>query len=225
MQHKKLLSMTVMVAGMLLMTGCGENTKQRIAMLEEENQSLASELERVRNDADTMRHERDNCQANLLSSNQSVSELRGRLATTTTPSTTTTMPVERQTVRGSTLVATENELFKPGKHTLKLQGKQVLNRVASEIKARYSNQDIFVFGHSDNDPIKKSGWKDNRELSAQRSLSVVRYLQSQGIPAERLVACGWGEYKPVTSNSTTKGKKQNRRVEIMAVDPSIAQHK
>ena len=79
-----------------------------------------------------------------------------------------------------------------------------------------------MFGHTDSDPIRKSGWKDNRELSAQRALAVVRQLQTAGISGGQLVACGWGEHRPLVENSTNTAKAKNRRVEIFAVDPTLA---
>ena len=74
---------------------------------------------------------------------------------------------------------------------------------------------IDIVGHTDTDPIKKSKWKDNWELSAQRSLAVVRYLISKGIPKETILEVGRGESQPVASNSTESGKAKNRRVEIV----------
>ena len=72
-----------------------------------------------------------------------------------------------------------------------------------------------VVGHTDTEPIKKSSWKDNLELSAQRALSVTRYLMDHGIPDKQVEASGCGSARPVASNSTADGKAKNRRVEIV----------
>ena len=72
-----------------------------------------------------------------------------------------------------------------------------------------------VVGHTDTDPIKKSKWKDNWELSAQRALSVLRYLVKRGITKEKIQAVGCGESQSIASNSTASGKARNRRVEIV----------
>jgi chemotaxis protein MotB len=72
-----------------------------------------------------------------------------------------------------------------------------------------------VVGHTDTDPIQKSSWKDNLELSAQRALSVARYLMEHGIPDKQLRAAGCGPARPVASNATAEGKARNRRVEIV----------
>ena len=58
------------------------------------------------------------------------------------------------------------------------------------IKEKYSGKQVDVVGHTDTEPIKKSSWKDNWELSAQRALSVTRYLIDHGIPDKQVEASG-----------------------------------
>lgn len=106
-------------------------------------------------------------------------------------------------------------LFDSGKAELKSSGKAKLNEIASTIQSQFAGHEIYVFGHTDNDPIRKSSWKDNYELSCQRALSVVRYLQSRGV-SSYLAACGWGQHRPVTANDSATAKQRNRRVEIFA---------
>ena len=79
------------------------------------------------------------------------------------------------------------------------------------------NPDVMgiIEGHTDNQPIKYSGWKSNWELSAHRALSVLHHLKDTGIAPERLSAIGYGEYRPVASNQSTQGQQLNRRVEIV----------
>ena len=74
---------------------------------------------------------------------------------------------------------------------------------------------IDVVGHTDSDPIQKSKWKDNWELSSQRSLTVVRYLIDKGVNKEKIRAVGRGDSQPVASNTAADGKAKNRRVEIV----------
>jgi len=61
----------------------------------------------------------------------------------------------------------------------------------------------------------------NWELSVARATNVVRFLQDVGVPPERLVASGRGEYDPVASNDTPEGRQKNRRIEIMLIDQSL----
>jgi chemotaxis protein MotB len=92
-----------------------------------------------------------------------------------------------------------------------------LNHIESVLESRYPSRQIDVVGHTDTDPIKatKDKWKDNLELSAQRALTVVRYLIKRGIPEKNIRAVGCGAARPVASNATPSGKAKNRRVEIV----------
>mgnify|MGYP001942273949 CR=1 FL=1 len=72
------------------------------------------------------------------------------------------------------------------------------------------NLKIEIQGHTDSDGTEE----DNMELSKKRAGSIKRYLISKGIKKERLKTVGYGESRPVASNSTTKGKQKNRRTEI-----------
>ncbi len=113
-----------------------------------------------------------------------------------------------------TVILPNQILFSSGKATLK-SGTRELDQVIGTVKSSYSGKMIDVVGHTDTDPIRKSGWKDNWELSAERALSVVRYLVQKGIPSNRVTACGAGPARPVASNSSSAGKAKNRRVEIV----------
>jgi chemotaxis protein MotB len=106
-------------------------------------------------------------------------------------------------------------LFSSGKATLKKATSSELDHIQSVLRQRYSNSPIDVVGHTDTDPIKKSKWKDNLELSAQRALTVVRYLIGRGVDKQRIRAVGCGAARPIASNSTSGGKARNRRVEIV----------
>ena len=73
------------------------------------------------------------------------------------------------------------------------------------------NSKLEVQGHTDN----VGSAKKNKELSENRALAVVNYLVMKGIEASRLRAVGYGGEKPIASNGTKKGRKQNRRVELV----------
>jgi chemotaxis protein MotB len=106
-------------------------------------------------------------------------------------------------------------LFDPGKATLKGSTSKELDHIYSVLKAKYPGRHIEVAGHTDSDPIKKSSWKDNLELSSQRAMAVARYLMQKGVAENKISASGYGEGKPIASNSTAAGKQKNRRVEIV----------
>ncbi len=106
-------------------------------------------------------------------------------------------------------------LFSSGKAQLKSATIRELGQVASIIKSKYANRRIDVVGHTDSDPIKKSGWADNWELSSQRALSVLRDLEKKGVSSRLLRACGCGSARSLVSNSSATNKAKNRRVELV----------
>lgn len=80
----------------------------------------------------------------------------------------------------------------------------------SKTLEKYDDTNILIEGHTDN-----TGADDyNVDLSEKRAASVARYLKDQGIKSGRITTEGYGEVQPITSNETTEGKQQNRRVEV-----------
>jgi chemotaxis protein MotB len=117
----------------------------------------------------------------------------------------------------------EQIFFDSGRATLKAGGKDVLKKVGDALKG-YENKIIRVVGYTDNVPITKplqDKFPTNWELSVARATNVVRYLQEVGVPPERMVASGRGEYDPVAPNDTPEGRQKNRRIEIMLIDKSL----
>ncbi len=118
--------------------------------------------------------------------------------------------------RGLVITFVSEVLFDSGKSDLRVDSLEKLEKVAEVINTTVKDLSIGVEGHTDNEPIKRSGWKSNWELSTARALSVLHYLtEQQNVGAERLSATGYGEYRPVASNDTKEGRQNNRRVEIV----------
>ncbi len=76
---------------------------------------------------------------------------------------------------------------------------------------------IIAEGHTDNVPIHTQQYQSNWELSSARAFSVIYFFINKGIPPERLVAHGFGEYRPASSNEDDAGRAKNRRIEITVV--------
>ncbi len=107
-------------------------------------------------------------------------------------------------------------LFGAGQATLTTAGRRELNRVIDTINRDHRGRSIRVYGHTDSDPIRKSKWKDNLELSRARAMEVRRHMVAKGIPAEDVETVAMGSSNPIASNRTRAGKQRNRRVEIEA---------
>jgi chemotaxis protein MotB len=118
--------------------------------------------------------------------------------------------------KGLVITVVGDLIFDSGKAKIRPEAVGLLNKVATILKENMSQFNVGIEGHTDNVPIQRSGWKSNWELSTARSLSVLHFLvNEEGISPERLSAIGYGEYRPVASNDTKSGRKQNRRVEIV----------
>jgi len=127
--------------------------------------------------------------------------------------------------KGLVITVVGDLLFDSGKAKIKTDAYPLLNKISSVLKNNMAQFNVGIEGHTDNVPIKVSGWKSNWELSSARALSVLHYLvNDQGISPERLSAIGYGEYQPVASNETRDGRLQNRRVEIVIL-PNITKVK
>ncbi len=124
--------------------------------------------------------------------------------------------------RGLAIIFLAEVLFDSGKAEIKNDAMPVLNKVAKVLKENLGGREIGIEGHTDNEPIKYSGWKSNWELSTSRATSVLHYIvDERGIEPKNVSAIGRGEYKPVVSNDTPEGRRQNRRVEIVVLPKNI----
>ena len=127
--------------------------------------------------------------------------------------------------KGLVITVVGDLLFDSGKAKIRSEAFPLLTKVSVILKDNMAQFNVGIEGHTDNVPIKQSGWKSNWELSTARALSVLHYLATdQGISPERLSAIGYGEYRPLASNDTKEGRKQNRRVEIVIL-PNVSKVK
>ncbi|XDZ63051.1 flagellar motor protein MotB [Alphaproteobacteria bacterium LSUCC0396] len=104
--------------------------------------------------------------------------------------------------------------FASGSANLTPEAIEIMNRIA-EVNAT-GNSEIKVSGHTDDVPlIFGSNYRDNWDLAAARSASVVQAFAANGtISEERLEAISYGESRPVEPNDTAEGRAKNRRIEI-----------
>lgn len=118
--------------------------------------------------------------------------------------------------KGLVITFVADVLFDSGKAKIKSEAYASLDKVARVLKENVPDLNVGIEGHTDNIPIKVSGWKSNWELSTARALSVLHYMvDKEGIAPDRLSAIGYGEYRPVASNDTKSDRQLNRRVEIV----------
>lgn len=117
-----------------------------------------------------------------------------------------------QSRRGVAVEISDSVLFGTAKADLQPQSVAALRAVADSIK----NTDnlIQVEGNTDNQPIRSPQYPSNWELSSARAASVVRLFVDAGVAPSRMVAIGYGEFRPVENNDTDASRARNRRVTI-----------
>jgi len=113
-------------------------------------------------------------------------------------------------------------LFAPGKAELSSQAKATLAKVATLIKEKYSDHDVRVEGHTDDQKITrtKNEWDDNWDLAGGRARVVLHALLDRGLPAKHMGFAGYAEQKPLAPNSSDANRAKNRRVEIVVIPPA-----
>ncbi|MEO5375616.1 MAG: peptidoglycan -binding protein [Alphaproteobacteria bacterium] len=123
-------------------------------------------------------------------------------------------------IDGDRFVFQSEVLFSTGSAELGEEGQAQLGRLATtllDLTKRIPtgvNWILRVDGHTDRLPIATDRYPSNWELSSARALSVVRFLTTRGIPAERLAATGFGEYQPIDGGSDEIALRRNRRIEL-----------
>ncbi len=103
-------------------------------------------------------------------------------------------------------------LFESGQADLRPAATALLDTLAGFLSQM--EQTVRVEGHTDSVPIRTTRFPSNWELSAARAIAVARHFQGRGVPPARLLAAGYGEYRPVADNATVEGRERNRRVEL-----------
>jgi outer membrane protein OmpA-like peptidoglycan-associated protein len=111
--------------------------------------------------------------------------------------------------KAAILAAFENLLFESGKDVIQTSSHESLKELAA-VLVKNAGANLRLEGHTDN-----VGDDDaNLDLSDRRTKAVKLFLVNQGVKRSRISATGFGETRPVTTNDTADGRKQNRRVEM-----------
>jgi len=119
---------------------------------------------------------------------------------------------------GDRFVLQSEVFFDTGQSVLKPEGRAEMDKIATALLElnRQIPQDIGwvlrVDGHTDVRPI--SGGRTNWDLSAARAIAVVQYLIAKGMPPQRLVAAGFGEFQPIDPGTGEDAYSRNRRIEL-----------
>lgn len=129
---------------------------------------------------------------------------------------------DRENIRivGDRFVFQSEVLFPSGSDVLQPSGTEEMRKLAAAVVelSREIPSDINwiirVDGHTDAVPITGGRFADNWQLSTARAAAVVRFLISEGAPANRLAATGFGEFQPIDPADTPDARNRNRRIEL-----------
>jgi len=203
--------LVALVAATTLLGGCSDSAKKENALLMEENENLRDELGQ-RNAA------LEEANMEVRDKEMRLAELRRELteAQSSKPAANTGFEgiagVEGSVGAGEITATVESDiLFDAGKATLKSSAKRSLAAVADVLNSSYAGKPIRISGHTDSDPIRKSGHESNYHLAFKRAYAVREYLMSQGVSANRMYLASYGPDRP----AATKAK--SRRVEITVI--------
>lgn len=114
---------------------------------------------------------------------------------------------------GVVISLSEAGFFAPGEAAIGPNAEDVILTIARSLHDDPTH--IRIEGHTDSTPISNARYPSNWELSTARASTVLARLIENGIAPERLSAAGYAGFQPVQDNSTSEGRAQNRRVDIV----------
>ena len=122
---------------------------------------------------------------------------------------------------GDRFVFQSEVFFDSGQAVLRPEGRAELDKLATallDLEKQIPSEINWVLrvdGHTDTRPLSgTTQFKTNWDLSAARAISVVQYLIAKGVPPQRLVAAGFGEFQPIDPGTTEEAHSRNRRIEL-----------
>ena len=223
--------MVVLMAMGTILAGCGISkakyltATQSLESMTAKNQELQKSLEATQAEKATLEQKVGEMQSSMETLNADLA--RQKAATAEVQSTYEGMVAKLQDDVKSGHVQVERMrdgirvnlaqdiLFKSGSATLDPVGKELLGRVAEELKT--SAYEVVVIGHTDNQKIGArlaQKFPSNWALGAARSGTVVRLFEDAGVAPARLLTVSAGENRPRADNAAPEGREQNRRIEV-----------
>jgi chemotaxis protein MotB len=202
---------------------------QHLATCRQAVVQLEERLGAVTSERDALTAQRDALDARTLQLATTLSQRDEELARLTATSKSLEEKLSREIARGDVTVTQANGrvqvdlldkvLFDSAKAEVSSRGEELLTRLGA-ILATVEDRQIQISGHTDDAPITlpelKAQFASNWELSAARAVNVVRFLSEKArVKPSRLVAAGYGPYRPAASNLTPKGRAANRRIEVL----------
>jgi len=221
----------ILLLAAALMAGCGVSKSKYLEATQSADQ-LAAKNKALQENLDSTSAKKDQLEKDLAAIQASSDQLKAELenskkATVNMQSTyeglvgqlkneVSSGNVTIQQMRdGIRVNLAQDILFKSGSANLDKEGKDLLAKVADELKS--SNYEIAVIGHTDDQKIGPGlaqRYPTNWELGSARASQITRLFKDAGIAESRMLAVSAAEGRPRGDNSTPEGRAQNRRIEI-----------
>lgn len=207
--------LTALLAVGVTLGGCADDqAKRRAALLEQEANELRARNDQLESALSASNDERARLEQDMLRLERDAAVAQTQAQTRRSTAATGFEGIEgvgsSRGAGGEVIVDILGDvLFDSGKVVLKNSAKQSLDRVAQVINSSYSGRVIRIEGHTDSDPIRRSEWRTNERLSAERALAVHEYLTSKGVDRKRMHIAGFADARPRDT------KARSRRVEIV----------
>lgn len=222
----RLRSLVLLAAAIPALTSCVSESQMRLAVEDRDREiaTLRSDKTELQERLDLLSYERDDLRMQLSSAETRMTSSAGTSEASFAPAADFVGFPELEELgittgqRGvDTVISVPAEVtFGSGKATVSSGGRNALQKVAARLKSDFDDgARFFIEGHTDSDPIKKSKFASNRELSIARAMAVLEFLVTEGkVPDRRFVVVGHGQYDPIAANDKSN-KAKNRRVEIV----------
>jgi chemotaxis protein MotB len=207
------LTMLALGATAFSLTGCeSQQEKDQLSLLQQENTELRTQLDERGKALDGANGELRSANSELRDWKEKYSNAEAEFASSTSPAggfdgitgvTATYGP-------NDVTVSVEGDvLFDSGRTSLKPDARSALDRVAQVLRTQYAGNAIIIAGHTDSDPIRKSGHKSNYHLGFERGWSVRKFLTEKGISSDDIAVMSYGPDRPMGN------AQKSRRVEIV----------
>lgn len=126
----------------------------------------------------------------------------------------------RVTPEGFVISLKDLGFFNSGEAELRPGGAEKIARIA-KVLAQHKLY-LRIEGHSDDMPIHTEQFRSNWELSTSRAMTVLLLLVNDaGVDPARISVAGYGQYRPIATNTTPDGRSMNRRVDLVVVGSSV----
>jgi len=116
---------------------------------------------------------------------------------------------------GVRVAVSDDVLFESGSAQIDAEGRVVLQKISAQLASM--NHAIEVQGHTDDRAVSRrlsASYPSNWELAAARAAAVIRLMEEEGVPSDRLTLTSFSSHRPISDNSSIEGRSANRRIEI-----------